>query len=137
MRGRDLFIGVSQPNLVSQDMVRSMAKDPIVLALANPVSEITVAEAYEAGAAVAAGVVVDEPETAGEGLWVLALGVHHLDAAHEAVSEDQGWAFAALAVVHVEAVDAGGGHGPHLLLAQAGEAREVTGQPAIALRTRC
>jgi len=36
MKGRDLFIGVSQANLVSEDMVRSMAKDPIVFALANP-----------------------------------------------------------------------------------------------------
>jgi malate dehydrogenase (oxaloacetate-decarboxylating) len=53
MRGRDLFIGVSAANQVSKDMVRSMAKDPIVFALANPVSEITVDEAYEAGAAVA------------------------------------------------------------------------------------
>ncbi|MCJ7543735.1 MAG: NAD-dependent malic enzyme [Phycisphaerae bacterium] len=54
MAGRDLFIGVSQPNLVSQAMVASMTKAPIVFALANPVSEITVAEAYQAGAAVAA-----------------------------------------------------------------------------------
>ena len=54
MAGRDLFIGVSQPNLVNQAMVRSMAAEPIVFALANPVSEITVAEAYEAGASVAA-----------------------------------------------------------------------------------
>ena len=54
MKGRDLFIGVSQPNIVSKDMVRSMTKDPIVFALANPVSEIAVADAYEAGAAVAA-----------------------------------------------------------------------------------
>jgi malate dehydrogenase (oxaloacetate-decarboxylating) len=53
MRGRDLFIGVSAANQVSKDMVRSMSKDPIVFALANPVSEITVEEAYEAGAAVA------------------------------------------------------------------------------------
>ncbi len=54
MKGRELFIGVSQPDIVSQDMVRSMAKDPIVFALANPVSEISVADAYDAGAAVAA-----------------------------------------------------------------------------------
>jgi malate dehydrogenase (oxaloacetate-decarboxylating) len=54
MKGRDFFLGVSQANLVSQTMVRSMAKDPIVFALANPVSEITVAEALEAGASVAA-----------------------------------------------------------------------------------
>ncbi len=54
MKGRELFIGVSRPNLVSQDMVRSMAPGPIVFALANPVSEISVPEAYEAGASLAA-----------------------------------------------------------------------------------
>jgi len=54
MQGRELFVGVSQAGLVSEDMVRSMAADPIVFALANPVSEISVAEAYQAGAAVAA-----------------------------------------------------------------------------------
>ena len=54
MAGRELFIGVSRPGLVSREMVRSMAPEPIVFALANPVSEITVAEAYEAGASVAA-----------------------------------------------------------------------------------
>jgi len=54
MAGRDLFIGVSRPNLVSQEMVRSMAKDPIVFALANPVSEISIEDARKAGAAIAA-----------------------------------------------------------------------------------
>jgi malate dehydrogenase (oxaloacetate-decarboxylating) len=54
MAGRDLFIGVSQANIVSQAMVRAMAKDPVIFALANPVSEISVSEAYQAGAAVAA-----------------------------------------------------------------------------------
>lgn len=53
MRGRSLFIGVSSANQVTKDMVRSMARDPIVFALANPVSEITPEEATEAGAAVA------------------------------------------------------------------------------------
>ncbi|MEQ9495677.1 MAG: malic enzyme-like NAD(P)-binding protein [Deltaproteobacteria bacterium] len=51
--GRDLFIGVSKPKLVTKEMVRSMAKDPIVFALANPVSEISVHDALDAGAAVA------------------------------------------------------------------------------------
>jgi len=54
MVGRDLFIGVSRPNLVSREMVRSMAPEPIVFALSNPVSEISVADAYEAGAFLAA-----------------------------------------------------------------------------------
>lgn len=53
MQGRNLFIGVSVANQVSQDMVRSMGKDPIIFALANPVSEITPEEALAAGAAVA------------------------------------------------------------------------------------
>ena len=53
MRGRNLFIGVSKPNAVSPEMVRSMAKDPIVFALANPVSEISVKDALANGAAIA------------------------------------------------------------------------------------
>ena len=52
MAGADLFIGVSQPSIVSQDMVRAMAADPIVLALANPVSEIGRDDALAAGAAI-------------------------------------------------------------------------------------
>jgi malate dehydrogenase (oxaloacetate-decarboxylating) len=53
MRGRNLFIGVSRPNVVTGEMVASMAEDPIVFALANPVSEIPLVDALEAGAAVA------------------------------------------------------------------------------------
>jgi len=50
--GADVFIGVSAPNLVTQDMIRSMNKDPIVFAMANPVPEIMPDIAKEAGAAV-------------------------------------------------------------------------------------
>jgi malate dehydrogenase (oxaloacetate-decarboxylating) len=53
MRGKDLFIGVSRPGMVTRAMVASMAKDPIVFALANPVSEITAEDALAAGAAIA------------------------------------------------------------------------------------
>ncbi len=52
LAGRDLFIGVSQPDIVSKEMVRSMAPDPIVLPLANPVSEISREDALDAGAVV-------------------------------------------------------------------------------------
>ena len=52
MKGADIFIGVSAPGVVTQDMIRSMAKDPIVLAMANPVPEIMPDLAKEAGAAV-------------------------------------------------------------------------------------
>jgi len=50
--GADIFIGVSAPGLVTQDMVRSMAKDPIIFACANPTPEIFPDEAKAAGAAV-------------------------------------------------------------------------------------
>jgi malate dehydrogenase (oxaloacetate-decarboxylating)(NADP+) len=46
MQGADVFIGVSGPNLVSQDMVKSMAAKPILFAMANPDPEITPAEAH-------------------------------------------------------------------------------------------
>ena len=52
VRGADVFIGVSAPNVLSQDMVRSMAKDPIVFAMANPTPEIMPDQALAAGAAV-------------------------------------------------------------------------------------
>ncbi len=50
MAGADIFIGVSAPNIVTQDMVRSMNTDPILFALANPVPEIMPDEAKAAGA---------------------------------------------------------------------------------------
>ncbi|MGK0466093.1 MAG: malate dehydrogenase (oxaloacetate-decarboxylating) [Clostridium sp.] len=50
--GADVFLGVSDANLVSQDMVRSMAKDAIIFAMANPNPEILPSLAKEAGARV-------------------------------------------------------------------------------------
>ena len=52
MEGADVFIGVSAPGSVTQDMVRSMARDPIIFACANPTPEIFPDEAKAAGAAV-------------------------------------------------------------------------------------
>lgn len=52
--GKDIFIGVSRPNMVTKEMVASMAKNSIVLPLSNPVGEISKEEATEAGAAVTA-----------------------------------------------------------------------------------
>jgi len=45
--GADVFLGLSKGNVLSKDMVRSMAKDPIVFALANPVPEITYEDAMD------------------------------------------------------------------------------------------
>lgn len=50
MVGADVFIGVSGPNCVTKDMVRSMADKPILFTCANPVPEIARADALEAGA---------------------------------------------------------------------------------------
>ncbi len=52
IKGADVFIGVSAPGTLTADMVRSMAKDPIIFACANPTPEIMPDEAKEAGAAV-------------------------------------------------------------------------------------
>ncbi len=52
VKGADVFIGVSAPGVLSQDMVRSMAADPIVFAMANPTPEIMPDEALAAGAKV-------------------------------------------------------------------------------------
>jgi malate dehydrogenase (oxaloacetate-decarboxylating) len=50
--GADVFIGVSSPNMVTPEMVRTMAPDPIIFAMANPVPEIMPEVAKAAGAKV-------------------------------------------------------------------------------------
>lgn len=48
MKGADVFLGLSKAGLVSKDMLRSMAKDPIVFAMANPDPEISYEDAVDA-----------------------------------------------------------------------------------------
>ena len=50
IKGADVFVGVSAPGSLTKEMVQSMAKDPIIFAMANPIPEILPAEALEAGA---------------------------------------------------------------------------------------
>lgn len=52
LKGADVFIGVSAPGTVTEGMVKTMAKDPILFPMANPVPEIMPDLAMEAGAAV-------------------------------------------------------------------------------------
>ncbi len=52
MKGADVFIGVSSPNTVTQEMVRSMAANPVLFPMSNPTPEIMPDLALEAGAAV-------------------------------------------------------------------------------------
>lgn len=52
MKNSDVFIGVSGPNLVSKEMIKSMNKDSVVFPLANPIPEISYLDSKEAGARV-------------------------------------------------------------------------------------
>ena len=52
VKGADIFLGFSAPGCLTGDMVRTMAKDPIIFAMANPTPEIFPDEAIAAGAAV-------------------------------------------------------------------------------------
>ncbi|MDZ7808422.1 MAG: NADP-dependent malic enzyme [Gracilimonas sp.] len=54
VKDMDVFIGVSVPNVLSKDMVKSMNKDPMIFAMSNPDPEILPEDAKDAGAAVVA-----------------------------------------------------------------------------------
>ena len=54
LKGADIFIGVSGANLVSKEMIKTMNKDAIVFALANPIPEIMPEDAFEGGARIVA-----------------------------------------------------------------------------------
>lgn len=52
IKGADVFIGVSSGSILNANDIRTMAKNPIVLAMANPIPEIMPDEAYQGGAAI-------------------------------------------------------------------------------------
>jgi malate dehydrogenase (oxaloacetate-decarboxylating) len=52
IRGADVFIGVSTGNLLKAEDIKTMAKNPIIMAMANPIPEIMPDEAYKGGAAI-------------------------------------------------------------------------------------
>lgn len=54
LKGADIFIGVSKPGLLTPQMIKTMAKDSIIFAMANPTPEIMPDEAKKAGAAIVA-----------------------------------------------------------------------------------
>ena len=54
LAGADIFIGVSRPDVITKEMVRTMNKDPIIFAMANPNPEIHPNDAIEAGALIMA-----------------------------------------------------------------------------------
>ncbi len=54
LRGADVFVGVSKPGLLNEDMIKTMNKEPIIFALANPVPEIMPEEALRSGVGIIA-----------------------------------------------------------------------------------
>ena len=54
IKGRDVFLGLSAPGVLTTKMVKTMAKDPIIFALANPTPEIMPDEAFAGGASIVA-----------------------------------------------------------------------------------
>ncbi len=68
LQSADVFIGVSKPGLLTPDMVRTMAKNPIIFALSNPTPEIMPDLAHAAGAAVVATGRSDFPNQANNAL---------------------------------------------------------------------
>jgi malate dehydrogenase (oxaloacetate-decarboxylating) len=55
LRGADVFIGLSQPGAVSVEGIRSMARDPIVFAMANPTPEVPPEQIADVAAVIATG----------------------------------------------------------------------------------
>ncbi|PCI24827.1 NAD-dependent malic enzyme [Candidatus Peregrinibacteria bacterium] len=88
LKGADVFVGVSKGGLLSQDMVRSMANDAIVFAMANPDPEIMPQEALDAGAAVVGTGRSDFPNQINNVLVFPGIFRGVLDARTKEISED-------------------------------------------------
>lgn len=86
--GADVFIGVSKPGLVTQEMVRSMNDKPIIFALANPVPEIYPKEAIKAGALVVATGRSDFPNQINNALGFPGIFRGALDNKVEAITDE-------------------------------------------------
>lgn len=88
MKGKDVFIGVSAPNIVTAEMVASMAKDPIVFAMANPTPEIMPDEAKKGGVRVMATGRSDYPNQINNVLVFPGIFRGALDAKAKAITEE-------------------------------------------------
>lgn len=88
MKGKDVFIGVSAPGIVTAEMVASMAKDPMVFAMANPTPEIMPDEAKKGGARIIATGRSDFPNQINNVLVFPGIFRGALDARATAITED-------------------------------------------------
>jgi malate dehydrogenase (oxaloacetate-decarboxylating) len=88
MQGADVFIGLSVGKVVTQEMVRSMGKGPVVFAMANPVPEIHPDEARAAGAAVVATGRSDFPNQVNNSLGFPGIFRGALDVSARAINQE-------------------------------------------------
>ncbi len=88
VKGRDVFIGVSAGGVLKKEMIREMAGEPIVFALANPVPEIMPAEAIEAGARIVATGRSDFPNQVNNSLAFPGIFRGALDVRARAINEE-------------------------------------------------
>ena len=86
--GADVFLGVSAPGALTQDMVKSMARDPIIFAMANPTPEIMPDEAKAAGARIVATGRSDFPNQINNVLVFPGIFRGALDARASAITEE-------------------------------------------------
>jgi len=88
IKGKDVFIGVSAPNVVTADMVSTMAEDAIVFAMANPTPEIMPEEAKKGGVRVMATGRSDYPNQINNVLVFPGIFRGALDARATAITEE-------------------------------------------------
>ena len=88
IKNADVFIGVSAPNLVSKEMVKTMNSDAIIFAMANPTPEIFPEDAKEAGARVVGSGRSDYPNQINTGLAVPGIFRGALDAHATEINEE-------------------------------------------------
>ncbi|MDU7891289.1 MAG: NADP-dependent malic enzyme [Finegoldia magna] len=100
MENADIFIGVSAPGILTKEMVSSMNKDAIVLAMANPVPEIYPDEAKEAGARVVGTGRSDYPNQVNNVLVFPGIFRGALDAKADRITDDMKLS-AAYAIAHM------------------------------------
>ena len=115
LKGADIFVGVSAPNIVTQDMVASMNKDAILFAMANPVPEIMPDIAKAAGAKVVGTGRSDFPNQVNNVVAFPGIFKGALEGRATAITEDM-----KLATAKAIAGLVGGGGGGRPNMAQAG-----------------
>ena len=88
LEGSDIFIGVSAGNILKKDMVKTMNKDAVIFAMANPVPEIMPEDALEAGAAIVGTGRSDYPNQINNVLAFPGLFKGALEAKSKKITED-------------------------------------------------